>query len=60
MRERAKRASAKETYIFSGFKIRVTFVYIMQSSTLLLLVIWRYKRKYTDKTLYTLRKSIYE
>ena len=57
------RASASETYI-SGLKILIviyicTHNYTINAcSSLLLLVVRRFKRQYTDKTL-TLRKSMY-
>ena len=59
MRERAKRASASETYrpIFSGLKIHL-HTYTINADPFLLLMVWRYKRHYNDKT-QTLRK-IYE
>ena len=59
MRERAP-----EIHIFSWLKILATSAYIglytlyNQFSSLLLLMVWRYKRQYTDKTI-TLRKSRY-
>ena len=53
MRERAPLK-----HIFSGLKILVTSAYIYnQCSSLLLIMVRRYKRKYTDTTL-TLRKSM--
>ena len=53
MRERAKRASASETYTFSGLKI----LHANTINAVPLYYLWRYKWKYTDKTL-TLRKSM--
>ena len=60
MPDRTKRASASETYIFSGLKILATFAYIYNQCSFLSLLnmVWRYKRQYTDKTT-ALRKSMY-
>ena len=53
---------------YFGYFVSETYIYIQvslhlhtlcnQCSFLLLLMVWRYKRQYTDKTL-TLRKSMY-
>ena len=49
LRERAKRASASETYIFRT--LNTSAYIIIQSMHFPLLMVWRYKRYYTDKTL---------
>ena len=46
MRERVKRGSASETYIFLGLKILVKHIHATaQCSSLLLPMLWRYKRQ---------------
>ena len=57
MHERAKRASASETYIFSGLKIHLHTYTINAVPFYYLRYRARYKRQYTKQTL-TLRKSM--
>ena len=60
MRERAKRVSASETYIFSGHTICI-HIYTINAVPFCYLWYWRYKRQhiklYTDKTLTLIKKK---